>query len=66
MNNVITTTAPASNEPDYREIRQELVNSMGAESYLESYSRYLKTQPLTDAERFDMYYQTRCEIKTNH
>ena len=66
MNNVITATVPASKEPDYAQLRQKLVNSMGVDAYLESFSRYLKSQPITDAERFEVYYRTRCEIKTNN
>lgn len=66
MKNVITTTAPAPQEPDYRVLRQDLINSMGVNAYLESYSNYLKTQPLTTSQRFDMYYQTRTELKANN
>ncbi len=66
MNTAITATAPASNEPDYTAARQQLVNSMGVDAYLESFSKYLKSQSLTDSQRFEMYYRTRCEITVNN
>lgn len=66
MENVITATAPAPQEPDYTALRQELVDIMGVDAYLESFSKYLKSQPISDAERFEVYYRTRCEIKANN
>lgn len=66
MQNQTITAAPAANEPDYKEIRQELINRMGVDAYLDSFSRHLKTEPLGDSERFEIYYRTRCEIKTDN
>lgn len=66
MENQTITAVQEPNEPDFRIMRQQLVNSMGVDAYLESFSRYLKSQALTDSQRFEMYYRTRCEIKANN
>lgn len=66
MDNVITATAPAPQEPDYTALRQELVDLMGVDRYLESFSKYLKSQPISDVERFEVYYRVRSEIKSKN
>jgi hypothetical protein len=65
-NQIITEAIEALQQPDYTVLRQELVTIMGVDAYLESFKKYLISQPLTDAERFEIYYRTRCEIKSNN